>query len=160
MTLRTKTLLIIGITFVSLISLLYLSSHLILMRGYIELEVQDTQRHVERVLNALQVQIDNLNTVALGYAVWDDSYQFVNDANPTYIELNMSDLTFVDNQLNLVVFLNNDLQIVYEKAFDLHAAQEIPVPSSLNQHLLSGNPLVTHADVRSSSSGIVLLPEG
>ncbi len=160
MTLRTKTLLIIGITFASLISLLYISSHIILMRGYTELEVQDTQRHVERVLNALQVQVDNLNTVALGYAVWDDSYQFVSDPNPTYIELNMSDLTFTDNQLNLVVFLNNDLQIVYEKAFDLHNAQEVPVPSSLNQHLLSGSPLVTHADIRSSSSGIVLLPEG
>jgi signal transduction histidine kinase len=160
MTLRTKTLLIIGITFVSLISLLYVSSHLILMRGYSELEVQDTQRHVERVLNALQVQVDNLNTVALGYAVWDDSYQFVNDANPTYIELNMSDLTFVDNQLNLVIFLNNDLQIVYEKAFDLHNAQEISVPSGLKQYLVAGSPLVTYLDLRSSSSGIVLLPEG
>jgi signal transduction histidine kinase len=160
MTLRTKILLIIGITFASLISLLYGSSNIILMRGYSQLEVQDTQRHVERVLNALQVQVDNLNTVALGYAVWDDSYQFISDANQSYIELNMSDLTFTDNQLNLVAFLNNDLQIVYEKAFDLNTGQEISVPSSFNHHLLSDSPLVTHSDIRSSSSGIVMLPEG
>ncbi len=160
MTLRRKTLLVTGITLISLIVLLYISSYIILMGSYSDLEAQNAKRNVERALNAFQVQIDNFNTVALGYANWDDSYQFVTDVNQLYIDSNFIDLTFSDNQLNLVVFLNNDLQIIYEKAFDLQTNQEIPFPESFRQQLLSNPSLVTHTDVRSIISGIILLPEG
>jgi signal transduction histidine kinase len=160
MTLRSKTLFVIGCTLISLIVLLYISSYAILMGGYADLEAQNTQRNVERALNAFQIQIDNFNTVALGYANWDDSYQFVTDHNQLYIDRNFIDLTFADNELNVVLFLDNDLQIIYEKGFDLQTGQEVPIPESFRQLVLSDTSLVTHTDVRSIISGVVMLPEG
>jgi PAS domain S-box-containing protein len=160
MTLRRKTLLIIGVTLVGLIVILDASSQIILLGGFAELEEQSTRRDVERTLDALINDLAELNSKAGDWAAWDDTYAFIEDANDEYVKSNLVDETFIGLRLNLMLFINSSGRIVFGKAFDLKNQKERPVPESLQEHVSANGLLLRHPDTGSSLTGMVLLPEG
>lgn len=94
MTLRLKTLVIIGATFISLVLLLYLVSRSILISSFTRLEERNTRQNVERVLSTLSNEISFMDAIVADWASWDDTYAFIEDANVDYIERNLVDETF------------------------------------------------------------------
>jgi len=159
MTLRKKTLMTVGITIIGLLIILYFISQITLVRSFTELEEQYAHQNVERAMSALSNDLLTLNAVVGDWAAWDDTYDFIEDANNEYIESNLIDGTFTNLRLNLMLFINSSGQIVYGKAFDLQNEEEIPVPQALQGHLSASDRLVHHPDTESSIRGIVLLPE-
>jgi signal transduction histidine kinase len=160
MGLRTKTLIIISLTLISLIATLYIMSQIILLKSFADLEEQRAREDIERVLSALAAELTNLDTTTQDYAEWDDTYTFVVDGNQDYIDANLTDLTFIDLRLNLILFINTAGQVVYGKSFDLANNQIGDVPTGLNAYLSANSPLMKHPDIESHLAGIVLLPEG
>ncbi len=160
MTLRKKTLMTVGITIIGLLIMLYFISQTTLVRSFTELEEQHTYQNVERVLSALSNNLSSLETTASDWASWDDTYDFIEDANGEYIESNLIDGTFTELRLNLMLFINSSGQIVFGKAFDLYNEEEIPVPQALQEHLSANDLLVHHLDTESSIRGTILINEG
>ncbi len=160
MTLRQKTVGIIGVTVLTLIILLSAVSHLMLMRSLNELEEQNTTRNVERVLDALSGNILNLNMLAGDWASWDDTHAFIVDGNDEYIKANLVDSTFPEIDLNLILYIDTSGYIVYGKCFDLGSGTEVPVPVGILEHIQPDSVLLDHEDEDSSLTGILLLPEG
>jgi len=160
MTLRRKTLFIIGATFYGVIILLFFISRNILLESFVELEKQNTYQNTERVLSTLSREVSHLETTTGDWAAWDDTYAFIEDANTEYIESNLIDGTFIELRLNLMMFIDSSGQTVFGKAFDLNNEEAVLVPQSLQGHLAIGDILLTHPDTESSISGVVLLPEG
>ena len=160
MTLRKKTLIIIGITLICLIGILYAVLQTITMDSFLELEEQNTQKNVGRAQNALSDDISSLVTMTRDWATWDDTYNFIENANTEYIEANPTDETIKGLRVNVMLFINSSGQIVFSKAFDLLKEQEMPVPQSLLGYISPGSILVHHPDTNSSVNGIILLPEG
>ena len=160
MTLRKKTLIIIGAILISLIAILYAVSQSILMGSFLELEEQNTQKNVGRAQNALSDDISSLVTMTRDWGTWDDTYNFIENANTEYIEANPTDETIKGLRVNVMLFINSSGQIVFSKAFDLQKEQEMPVPQSLLGYISPGSILVHHPDTNSSVNGIILLPEG
>lgn len=159
MTLRQKSLLVVGVTFIGLMIVLYAASRVILLGSFAKLEDQETRASVQRVIDTLSDDIAQLNSIAGDWAPWDDTYAFVEDANEDYIKSNMTDDTFINLRLNLMVFVDLSGRVVYSKAFDLYNKNEIEVPQGLQAHLI-GTPsktLLGHADAQSSVSGVLLL---
>jgi sensor domain CHASE-containing protein len=101
MSLRKKTLIIIGSTIISLIVILYATSRIILLGSFVELEEQNTSRNVERALNALSNELSILDATNSDWALWDDTYTFIEDADEDYIQSNLVDGTFTGLRLNL-----------------------------------------------------------
>ncbi len=160
MTLRKKTIIIIGVTLAGLILILYVISRVILLDSFAELEKQNTCRNVERILSALSDELSNLNHLTGDWAGWDDTYAFIEDANDDYIKSNLGDETFIELKLNIMLFINSSSQIIFDKGFDLKNRKEIPIPKSLQEHISANSLLVCHPDTKSSITGIILLPEG
>jgi len=160
MTLRKKTLIIIGITLICLIGILYAVLQTITMDSFLELEEQNTQKNVGRAQNALSDDMSSLVTMTRDWATWDDTYNFIENANTEYIEANPTDETIKGLRVNVMLFINSSGQIVFSKAFDLLKEQEMPVPQSLLGYISPGSILVHHPDTNSSVNGIILLPEG
>ena len=160
MTIRKKTLIIIGVTFISLIVILYFVSQSILLDSFAELEERNVRQNVERVLSALSTELSSLEATVGDWASWDDTYNFIEDANTSYIASNLIDGTFINLELNFMLFMDNTGRMVFGKAFDLYHEKETPVPSSLQEHLLTSGLLLRHPDEESSVAGIILLPEG
>src|SRR5438034_11803121 len=104
MTLRTKTLGIVGITLVALLVALYLTSTTIFQGGFAQVEQADTRKNVQRALDAYTDEIAKLNTYAGDWATWDDTYAFIEDGNETYRKTNLNDNAMARLNLNLFVY--------------------------------------------------------
>jgi len=160
MSLRKRTLIIIGLTIVSLIVVLYATSRIILLGSFAELEERDTRWNVERALSALSDELSVLDTTINDWAARDDTYAFIENPDESYIQSNLIDGTFITLRLNLMLFVHSSGRIVFGKAFDLQNEEEVPVPQSLQEHLTDNALLLRHPTTESSITGIVLLPEG
>jgi PAS domain S-box-containing protein len=157
MTLRTKTLVIIGATLLGLVLLSYVAAQFILLDGFTRLEEQEVGEDVERVRNTLANEFASLQATASDYAHWDDTYSFAQDANADYIEANLFDATFINLQLNLMVFLNTEGQIIFAKAVDLNLGEEISISQELQTGLEAIIPLLNLNDEIGTNTGIARL---
>lgn len=160
MTLRRKTLLIVGVALICLIGILYLISSKLILSSFAELEEERTSQHVERALNALSDDISGIATMTNDWATWDDTYFFVEDGNQKYIDANPTNESFIGLQVNVMLFINSSGELVFGKAFDLESEQETPVSQSLMEQLGADSPLVHHPTTDSSLKGIISLTEG
>ena len=161
MTLRKKTLGIIGVTFLALIGILYTMSQTILLESYIRLEDQSARRNVERVLSAFAESLSALDTTTFDWAAWDDAYAFIEDMNEAFIRANLVDAAFDSTglRINALLFVNRSGKLVYGKGFDIRNRKAVPVPNGLTEHLTEQG-LLYHSDTQSSVKGLVLIPQG
>jgi diguanylate cyclase (GGDEF)-like protein/PAS domain S-box-containing protein len=160
MTSNRKSRLAVALVVVCLIAILQTVASTILLSGFAQVEAQDTQRNVQRATDALASTLSSLDSKTGDWANWDDAYQFVEDANPEFIQTNPTDASFSQIQINLIVFVNTSGKIVYAKAFDLDTQHEEPFPQSLAREVLPASPLLQHPDLQTGTKGIVMLPEG
>jgi len=160
MTLRKKTMVIVGAAILALMALLYVSSRTILLDSFARLEDEATQRDVQRVLNAVDGQLQELDTTTHDWASWDDTYQYMADRSPGYVESNLLDDTFVTLRLNALLLVGPSGELVSGKAFDLQAEEEIPVSEALVGHLAPEGLLSPGGEPGSHVEGILSLPEG
>ena len=160
MTLRKKTLLIIGVSGFTLITILYLAAYLIVMRGFTTLEKQDMHKHVERAAGAISKEVERIASIAGDYAPWDDSYEFMRERNQNFIDVNFIKETFLNLRVNLFLYLNVDGQVVFAKAIDLESGEEIAVIEKLQTHLQANSPLLHLAESEAKTAGLLLWPDG
>ncbi len=160
MSLRIKTLIIIGVTLVSLIILLYTVSRIIVLNSFAQLEERSVHQNVQRVLNAVSDELSNMDAVTIDWAQWDETYAFAQDANSQYMTVNLNNSSFANINMNVVVIFNASGQKVGSKALDLQTKQEVPFPKELDDQLSSQSLLLKHPDEESHSSGLILIPEG
>lgn len=157
MTLRKKTIIIFCITFILLLLALISFLRFILLDSFYDLEKQNAQQNVERVLKTLLYEQHNLDGIVVDWAMWDDTYMFIDDKNERYIKSNLTKETFENLRLNMVLFVNSSGQIVYSKGYDFTNRQETPVPiKNINKKSI----LVNHSNVFGYVYGLILLPEG
>ncbi len=159
MTLRNKILLLIAMIFLGAVLILYFVSQNILLNSFVEIEERRTQQDVERAVNALSNELSSLDSIVGDWAAWDDTYAFIEDANAEYIRSNLIDGTFAELRLNLMMFIDSSGETVFTKAFDLYEEGEISFPYGLQEHFAANAPLMTHPNVESGITGLVLLPE-
>jgi diguanylate cyclase (GGDEF)-like protein len=158
MTLRNKTLLLIGVTLISLIGVIYGTSSTILLQGFAEVEAQDTRQNVKRVQDALSEEITKLELTTTDWAEWDDTYAFIEDANKTYARRYLSDVSISRLELNLMLYVHSSGRIVYSKGYDLEREKEIPILNNFQKHF-STKGFLHHSNTKASLTGIILLPE-
>lgn len=107
MKLRRKTLFVIGVTLACLIVFLYITSSAVLINGFSQVEKQDTRKNVQRAVEALSDDLSSISGVAGDWAAWDETYSFIEDGDPIYIETNIYDITFIEMKLNFMFFVNS-----------------------------------------------------
>ncbi|MBN1545751.1 MAG: response regulator [Syntrophaceae bacterium] len=160
MSLKTKTLTIIGIAFFSLTIGVLAGSWFFLYKNLEKTEIQLTRQDVMRGLIILQNELSILATVTGDYAGWDDTYAFVRDGNKTYIESNLVESTFDKQRLNVLLIMNNAGKLVYGEGFDLKTSRKTPISQSIRDYFQPGSPLIKHAHPESVLTGLIALPEG
>src|SRR5262245_9208427 len=136
--LRTKTLALLILTAIGLIAALYIPLRMIVLGSFLDLEARTTRTEVERARDALRTAIAKVNDSTAGYATWDDTYAFVQDHNPQYLEDNLADPSFPAEDINLAMVVDETGQVVGAKAYDLAQQREIPVPPFFLQPSITG----------------------
>ena len=159
MTLNLKALLIVGFTVFLLVLMLYVPSRFLFMASFVEIEDQDAREHVQRILGALDNELDLMDTLANDWATWDDTYQYMADEQPDYIQSNMADDTFIAARLNFIILYDASGRMRYGKGFNLQKEEENTVPQTLKQYLDENPRIVRFEDTGSHARGIIALPE-
>src|ERR687891_1102431 len=77
MKLRTKTLLMVGLTLVGLLVGVFISAKVIVLGGFEDLEREAVRLNVARARNVLSNELDYLHDTVSDEAAWDDTYAFV-----------------------------------------------------------------------------------
>lgn len=161
MTIRTKAMITVGAG----IGLLMTIVMLLISRSYLtnmnELERDQFSLNIDRVTESINSSIKYLESKSADWAIWDDSYQFVQDGNKEFINSNFgSPVTFDSLKINFMSFVKNDGTVVFEKAYDLKDLTEIKVPDSmyriLDNQILESKLFASNVGY----SGILILDEG
>lgn len=160
MSLRRKTLLIVGITLVALLGVLSISLTAIQTISFQRVEQQTTQVNVQRVLDAYTDEVAKLTAQAGDWAAWDDSYQFIGDGNDTYIQATLTDATLLRVNLNLIAYVRPDGQVLFSRALDLAHAAPVAMPKAFLDQLTPNSPLLAHRTTTDGHAGLIMLPEG
>jgi len=160
MSIRLKTLIVICLTFLVLLSVLFFTARWFLLQDAIEAEQKSTAQDVTRVLTALDDQIAVMDSNVGDWAPWDDTYAFITTADPNFIASNLPNITFTNLSIELMLFIDNSGQIVFGKMVNRDSGTEIPIPESIYNQIQVGSRLVTHKDPSDKIAGILSLPEG
>jgi diguanylate cyclase (GGDEF)-like protein/PAS domain S-box-containing protein len=155
-----RTRLLIGAAVVVLFVVLYVLSRVFLLSGFLRLEDRSVRQNVGRALSAVSEELAQLDSVAKDWAPWDDTYRFAMDRNPAYVAANLLPSTFANLRLDLMLFLDSSGDVVYARAADRDAGAEVPFPRSLLGEISTNDLLLRHPDLRSGTTGILVLPEG
>jgi signal transduction histidine kinase len=156
-TLRWKTLLIVAATLISLLVIVYIPLRIFLLGSFVNLEQHLLLTNLDRAANAIDDDIRNLDLFSAGYAIWDDTYTFVEAPQQEYIDKNFYDSFFIDNRLSLVLIVDNAGRAVFEKAFDQESQRSVPIPQRFRQ-LANDDILLSHSDITRVITGVVSLP--
>ena len=151
MTLRTKTVLIIGSALIGLLILLLSVSSTILLKGFTHLENKTIENKVNCVVNALFEELNKLATEAGNYATLDNLHAYMKTHDKAHISKHFIENTFDSLNLNLLVLLDHDGEIVFDQAYDATDHQFKPVTQSFHNSLRS--------QLYDQIAGIMLLPE-
>jgi diguanylate cyclase (GGDEF)-like protein/PAS domain S-box-containing protein len=160
MSVRIKTLIVICLTFLTLLGILFFISQWFLLKDAISAEEKSTTTDVTRLQHALDDQIAMMDSNVGDWAPWDDTYNFISSGDTAYIDSNLPNVTFTNLGVELMLFINNTGQIVFGKMIDLESEIEIPIPESLYSQLQAGSLLLSHKDLSDKLAGILSLPEG
>ncbi|AYK14615.1 CHASE4 domain-containing protein [Methanosarcina flavescens] len=125
--------------------------------NFLELEHNDTLENVERVQNAVSAEQEYLDSIVQDWACWDDTYEFIENGNLQYINVNLQNQTLAGIKLHVTLFVNESGDVVYAKSIDIDTAEEVSVPQELLQ-LIKDGTLLTKAE-NETISGFVLLEE-
>jgi signal transduction histidine kinase len=164
MSIRTKTLLIVGLTLLSLIAVLYASSHAILLQSYLKLEEEGLIRNVQRAHSPVQDEIAFLQRTSIDYAHWDDTYNYIRGLDPGYIEANVFNTVLLNYRLDFMMFVDADGEVVYSLGLDLETNEPLPIPEDLLALVSHNEAYIRPKDadgnlLKDGYSGIVALPD-
>ncbi|MCS6794271.1 MAG: PAS domain S-box protein [Oscillatoriaceae bacterium SKW80] len=157
---RQKTLALVGTTIVGLIGVMYAISSSILADSLEKAEEQETRQTVQAVLNIFRQTEDDFNLRFADWSAWDETYNFIQNGNKKYIESNLVPKVLANLRVNLALFVNTSGKIIFGTGFDLEKGQYVPIPEIVRSHLSPKDVLLNHPDPSSSKTGILLLPSG
>lgn len=103
------------ISYTLLVLFLFFMSYKFFLDDFILLENKQNQSNIKSFLNNINNDLESLKNVTHDYAVWDDTYDFVNDENDEYIYENFREgtLTLQNLKLDGIVFINLENKILF-----------------------------------------------
>lgn len=132
MSLRLKTLVFFS-TLVLTATVLFAGVHqFVVLPRFLVLEENLARNDMDRVVKALRREIEHLRLMTIDYACWDDSYQFVQDRNPEYVESNLITSSLTDSDLSLVLIADARGEVAWEGwLLEGDEPEFVPLPTGL-----------------------------
>ena len=160
MKLRTRTLLSVALSLVSLVAILYSVARVSMMRSFATLEADDTLQNVARATAVLNDDLATLDNATSDYAAWDDTCAYLEGRKPDLPTSEFPDPWFPRLRIDFVLIFDPHGRQVFAKAYDPVAGRATEIPEGLWAHLAHGSLLMHHTHPGSKVMGIALLTSG
>lgn len=160
MSLRLRSLLLVLLVFSALTGALYILLQLVIIPEFDRLEREGANLEVMRVVAALQDDAKQMQKLAVDYAVWDQTADFILNGTPEYPESNLTDSIFADQRINLLLLATLDQQVVYARMYDMKDEQFYDPPPELTRDAYYRSLLLTPPANPDGVGGLIELPDG
>ncbi len=127
------------------LAVILMTGRWILIPSFAQLEARDAEKNLKRVREAFTGECLSLSRILLDWSEWDDTYRFVADLNPEYVEsnLNMSAMESNSN-INLVAFFGFDGRLIWGGAYCRSLGGELRIGDLRLNQLDRNDPLLLH----------------
>lgn len=160
MKLRTRTLLSVALSMVSLVAILYSVARVSIMHSFATLEADDTRQNVARATAVLADDLATLDNTTSDYAAWDDTCAYLEGRKPDLPTSEFPDPWFPRLRIDFVLIFDRHGRQVFTKAYDPVAGKATEIPQGLWAHLAPGSLLMHHTHPGSKVLGIAVLTSG
>lgn len=160
MSLRSQIASLLLVLSLAFVTMTYAVQALVVMPAFVELERQDAARDVSRCVDAIDRDIDNLSNLASDWGAWDDTYQYAQEHNATFVECNLIDEAFGNSHVNLICILDKDQKILWGEARDIESLELIEVPALFEALQDKQCPLAAKLNIDGGSKGVLLTARG
>ncbi len=147
MTIRKKILSVIFSLFLFMGIVIYLVTRFVLIRGYIELETEDMIKTTDQVSKQMEDDLSRLKSTVGDWAPWNDTYQFIQELNESYIQNNLMYTTIANLNINFLLFTGNDGKLKYIRVIDPENETAIEVKDKAYDRLLEENPMLMRSEI-------------
>ncbi|MCX7627076.1 MAG: EAL domain-containing protein [Methylophilaceae bacterium] len=136
----------------------FIASHVILGR-YVAVEESVTAASVRRVMEVLQENRLQLDSLASDWDGWDDAYRFLKTRDKRFIASNFTPSTFERLDIDGVAIVTMDGTVLY-RAFRAADGSPALAPSPLIDLMGRGGLLLQFSETRPHVSGLLPTPQG
>ncbi|NJO15259.1 MAG: PAS domain-containing protein [Thioploca sp.] len=157
MTLRKKTLLIIGSALVGLLLLLLMVSSTILLKEFIAFENSSIKKNVNSAINILANELTELGIIATSHAIGDDIYAYMVNNDEAYIVSHYTPAIFETLNLNVLILLNLKGEIQFSRAYNTAQHELESISPNLQAHFGEQSLFRYHPDTNNQMTGLLLL---
>jgi diguanylate cyclase (GGDEF)-like protein len=102
----------------------------LLLDSFERLEKQHMSTDLTRLDSALQSELKQLQIMAVDWAEWDDSYQYMQTFHEEYEQSNIVDSTFTGLDISSIVYLSIKGQVQKQFGYDIQNQHPHPFPAS------------------------------
>lgn len=127
----------------------------VLLPSFVALEREGATRNLERVLEALEREVELLAPSARDWGTWSDTYQFVADRNAEYLEANLNVKALEGLNVSLLAFYDQAGSRVWGLAYDHATETELALGELSAQTLRRDHPLLGSAGSEDPLGGLI-----
>ncbi len=113
MSLKLKSAIIIVVIFLIIGVVDFYIRQYMIFPSFLSLERENAIRDAERIHEAFNNEVLQLDRLLHDWSSWDDTYEFVENSNENYIKANLTLTTLENNRLNIFYFTANDGRIIW-----------------------------------------------
>ena len=161
MKIHTRTLIILGISVCILVFAISLLSQFFILSTYAQLEQTEAAVNVERVTSQIDFELEKLGQSSRDWAVWDDTYTFMEDKNSGYSRSILDPETSYESlQINGVLYYDLNGKYFDGRWYNLQNQTMDEVPRSLREYFTVHPGVLMKSWTGDGIRGFILLPEG
>jgi len=123
-----------------------------------QIDQREVTGNVARTISSIDFDAAQLKSTANDWAMWDDTYRFVQHPSSAYVRTNLTGSTLSGLGLDFMVFADKRGKIVYSKAIDPVSGRDVGLPSSFDSYVESLLPRLHFVHPTDSKAGAVNLP--
>jgi signal transduction histidine kinase len=154
-----KIILVITIFCCIAVLIMSFASNIILDENYRNLEDEMISAQVIQFQQAIESEMNDVASKVGDWAPWDDTYYFVVDEHPEYINDNLMIETFQNLRMNIMVFINSTGSLYYAKSVDYLNGETTNLSEGLIDYISYSDTIFNHQSLDEIKKGILILSE-
>ena len=136
MKLKQKAIVVVSISMILLVTLFLSFLRPVLLKESIDLDRDNAIGEVKRVQNNIQSTLNNLEQINRDWSIWDDTYNFMIDQNPQYIERNLDQATLENLNVNYIIYLDSQKNPVLQVGYDVDKQEIVALQDDFYKEFL------------------------
>jgi PAS domain S-box-containing protein len=160
MDLRTKTLIVVGLSLLFVLIVFVLAASTVMQGSYAEIETQQMVKDVSLVASHINYELDDLDAIVLEHAQSNETWLFVQDKNEEYIRDHLNQDIIPSLRVDTAVFLDQSGQLIYGLHYDHSTGRTTPVRPDELSLLIGSHELYTRNELAARYKGFIRLSSG